>query len=688
MESDSSLPQFFKHRKLRVDILTIFLSLFAISFIFVITFTYLKNSKSILEFSKGEVQRASAVIVERVASLVQDVELIPEITSGLILNLPESSLGNPALTAYMLDVLKYYPKIYAFYFGRPNGNYIEVSNLSLVNQTQFISEPSKPLPSGAIYSLRIIDRLQASPIEKWEYKNSNFETVATENTPLVFDPRMRPWYLGAKFANALFWTDVYSFSTTGLPGITLSDPIYQKTGELSGVIGVDLTLSFLENFLAQQKIGKTGKAFIMNKTGEVIIPLGVASAKKGISSDISSIAFEEYSKHKKQSFIIKSNKIEYLVYFNPFPLSSGKEWLITIIVPLNDYFGNLFKTQTEVSLISLCILIIAGIVVIYSSKKISDPIVILSKEVDKIQQLELESKVRVESNIKEIKTMDTSIAAMRGAMRSFGRYVPKEVVKKLLLINHEILLGGDKKEITVFFSDIAGFTTIAETMHSELLIDLLSEYFGVLSKIILNSQGTIDKYIGDSIMAFWNAPLDIAEHARVACKCALECKAAVFKLNQKLKGEGKPELITRIGINTGKAFVGNIGTAERINYTVIGDVVNTAQRLEQSGKEYHVPIIISDQVVEKIGGQFLIRPLDFVAMKGRKEKMVIYELIAEKSKASPEEVELSTSFTEAYALFMRGELEKSKALFQKIREKFPEDYLTQFYLGRISIQNK
>lgn len=690
MDRDSELYQYFKHRKLRVDILTLFLSLFAISFALVISFAYLKNKKSILQFSKGEMERVSAVIVERISGLVSNVQFLPEVTSGIVENI--DSLNNKELTSYMLDVIKFYPKIYAFYVGSPDGNYIEVSNLTLVHQTHYLSDVLKPLPKGAIYSLRYINRTQGNPSEHWEYKNENLETVAEEDIPsLTYDHRSRPWYSGAKNTGALFWMDVYSFSTTGMPGITVANPVFNASGKMSAVIGVDLTLSFFEKFLGAQKIGKSGKAFILNRSGEVIIPMAqpLQTSREEISPETISAAFAQFSKEQTKDFIFQSNGVDYLAYFNPFPVAFGREWLITIIVPLNDFFADIFRTQKQVSLISLAILIVSGLVVVYFAKKISDPIVVLAREVDKIRQLELESKLRVHSNIKEIQVMDASIASMRAAMLSFGRYVPKEIVKQLITKEHGITLGGEKREITVFFSDIAGFTTIAETMSTEILMELLTDYFGPLSEIILKNGGTIDKYIGDSIMAFWNAPLETAQHPYKACEAALKCEAALVKINQNLKDKNMPQLPTRIGINTGKAFIGNIGTPERLNYTAIGDVVNTGQRLEQAGKDYHVSIVISENVLEKIDDAFVVRPLDFVAVKGRKEKIKIYELMGKKEgqfAATPEEVQLSKTFTEAYDTFYRGELDKAKTLFQAILQKYPQDFPTQLYLNRIHSQ--
>ncbi|HSX03677.1 MAG TPA: adenylate/guanylate cyclase domain-containing protein [Rhabdochlamydiaceae bacterium] len=684
---------YFKHRKLRFDILTIFLGLFAISFAFVISFTYLKNSQSILKFSKGEVERASSVIVERINALVEDVQLVPLMTQGILENLEHPTLNNPELKAYMQDFVENYKKIYAFYIGKSDGSYIEVSNLFLDNQTHYLSDLSKPLPKDALYSFRFIDRSKQIPTEHWEYKNEKMQIVAEEDiSPVQYDPRQRPWYVGAKNTGGIYWTDIYEFTAPGIPtptyGITIADPVFNESGELLYVIGVDLTLLSLETFLAQQKIGKTGEAFILNRSGNLIIPRKLTNNKNGISQETISKAFSLFSGKEKKNFIFESNGVKYLAYIKPFPVHFGKEWLITIIVPLNDFFADMIRTQTEVALISIVILILAGIIVVYVSKKISTPIVVLAGEIDKIRQLDLESKLRVKSNIKEIQIMDSSIAAMRSALASFGRYVPKEIVKQLILKEDEIVLGGEKKEITVFFSDIAGFTSIAETVPTDLLMSLLTDYFGPLSKIILENGGTIDKYIGDSIMAFWNAPLDVPDHPIKACQTALLCGVSLRALNQRLKEQNKPQLPTRIGINTGKAFIGNIGTPVRMNYTAIGDVVNIAERLEQIAKEYHVAIVISDDLYQKTKEKFLVRPLDHVAVKGRKEKIKIYELVAEidgekEISATKEQIKLCTAFTNAYEAFYQDNKEKAHALFESILEQFPGDFPTQLYLERL-----
>jgi adenylate cyclase len=253
-------------------------------------------------------------------------------------------------------------------------------------------------------------------------------------------------------------------------------------------------------------------------------------------------------------------------------------------------------------------------------------------------------------------------------------------VRLLLSRGREIELGGEKKEITILFTDIQDFTTIAEALPTEELMSLLGEYFDLLSKIILEHQGTIDKYIGDSIMAFWGAPIENKDHALLACKAALACQEAVIKLNEKRKEKGQPEFFTRIGITTGVAIVGNIGTEKRMNYTVIGDIVNTASRFQNINKIYHTSIIISEALREKIQGAFLTRPLDVIEVKGKMIQVPIFELVGVHGKSDES---LYRRFQEAYEAYQQQDKKRALALFEEIHQNFPEDYPTQFYLERL-----
>ena len=539
----------------------------------------------------------------------------------------------------------------------------------------------KPLPEGAVYAIREVDHSKQIPQDTWHYKDEAFQTLSQESFPAVYDPRVRNWYLGAIQKHELYWSDVYSFNPIGEAGLTVAYPIFNEKNGLIGVVGADLSLSNLSDFLTQQKISTSGKAFIVNTAGKILIP------KEETDATVTA-AYKLFTQKQEHNFLFNENGVKYLAHANFLPISAENKLIVLIIAPLNDFFGEIFKTLQETVLISVFILILSGLAIVYFSKRISHPIVQLTQEVDKIKHLDLESEKRVKSHIREISLLDASIAAMRVTLRSFGRYVPKEIVQKLMEQGQEIVLGGEKRALTVLFSDIADFTPIAESLPIEEIMTPLAVYFDSVSRILLESQGTIDKYIGDSVMAFWGAPSEVSEHEVRACTAALLCREALTRFNRERKRESKPEFLTRFGIHTGEVIVGNIGTTERMNYTVMGDVVNEAARLQQVNKIYHTSILISEEVYRKIGDQFLTRILDIVSVKGKKEKIKIYELVAkhhgeEAILPTPEQIELCTSFTQGYELYFQGKLEEAKKHFQMLNQKFPNDFPTQLYLERM-----
>lgn len=687
------LPKFkkllshFDYRKLQVHILTIFLVLFSLGAGFIITYTYFKHSKAILEFSKGTIDRVSMIIIEKISHLTEYAEFLPELGADFLTG-QNISPENKDLIAFLFDVVKTHKHLDGFYVGTETGDMIQVVDLLISGQTHFLRDPSKLLPTGSRFALRIIDRSKKPATEVWTYKNDQYQTLASESiSNVTYDPRVRPWYVGVKKEGKPFGTDVYHFDPTEESGITIAAPIFNASGEIVAVVGGDLTLQLLSKFLIDQKIGKTGKAVVLDRFGKIIFPEG--SDVSPLTSELASMIFAKYKAQEDQyEYVIEHKGIDYLASVDPFPITVDKDWLITIYAPLSDFFGEMLNTQKKVSYFSFIILVIAAFFIVFFSRRISSPIVKLAEEVDKIKHLNFDSEARVESNIKEISLMDSSIASMRTALRSFGRYVPKDIVKGLIEKGQEIALGGEKKEITAFFSDIEGFTAIAEPLSTDELMALLAEYFDQLSKIILEHDGTIDKYIGDSIMAFWGAPNEVPNQAYQACIAALLCHHCIVKINKRRREEGKPEFRTRFGIHTGNVVVGNIGTLDRMNYTVIGDVVNTTSRLQTINKDYHTWITLSEEVYKKVSEQFLVRPLDFVAVRGRKEKIKIYELVAalnngQEIQAQKEQIELCKAFREAYDVFYEGQFEKAQSLFKEIQKKFPSDYPTQIYLKRI-----
>lgn len=679
------------HRTLQVDILSLFLSLFIFSFAFVIFFTYTKHKKAIEEFSLGTVSRVSNIVLEKIKALIVDANRFPTITDSLIWNKSDITIENKDLVLYLLRVIQSENDFSHIFAASKEGNFLGASDLQASSQHNYMTNPSKPLPQEARYSVLYVDNTSKPSKVVWHYIDKNLEPICYEESfTQTYDPRLRPWYEGAMNTKGVYWSDVYTYFATGDKGISVSQPLYDEQGNIFGVTGVDLSFTLLSQFLALQYVGKTGQVFLLHgRGGEELITHGSKDdVHRNISHDAVLAAYRQYSAMRQKAFTFKNDGIQYLAYVDRIPVISGKYWLIMVIVPNADFFDEIMQTEESVTLITLGVLVISALLVYYLSKRISSPIVKLASEVNKIKQLDLASEVRVTSSIKEIILMDTSIAAMRNALRSFARYVPKRIVKQLIEKGEEIALGGEKKEITVFFSDIAGFTSFSEIHSTEVVMTLLSEYFDALSKIIIKEEGIIDKYIGDSIMAFWGAPLEIADHAIRACTAAIHCQAFLSKFNQKREEEGQSPLATRIAMNTGTVIVGNIGTLERMNYTVIGDVVNAAAHLQPVNKVYHTQTIITEETYKKTENRFLVRPLDIIVPIGKKTKIKIFELIGflqgdASIQATTEQRELCDLFTRGFEAFNSGDLKEANNLFSAIAQKFPNDFPTQIYLKRL-----
>ncbi len=179
----------------------------------------------------------------------------------------------------------------------------------------------------------------------------------------------------------------------------------------------------------------------------------------------------------------------------------------------------------------------------------------------------------------------------------------------------DLTLGGEQREVTVFFSDIAGFTTISEALGTRDLFYLMSSYLSRMTDILIREGGTLDKYIGDAVMGFFGAPVTQLDHARRACQTALEMRKILPEFNKEIISRGMTSIEFRVGIATGDVMVGNIGSQDHFNYTVLGDTVNLASRLEATGKEYEVHIIISGGTHDQIGELFAVRELDTIAVK-------------------------------------------------------------------------
>ncbi|MFA4922650.1 MAG: adenylate/guanylate cyclase domain-containing protein [Ignavibacteriaceae bacterium] len=265
----------------------------------------------------------------------------------------------------------------------------------------------------------------------------------------------------------------------------------------------------------------------------------------------------------------------------------------------------------------------------------------------------------------------------------FSQYVNSTVVDELIADPHKMQLGGERKVLSIFFSDIAGFSTFSETKKPEDLVLFLNEYLSEMTRIIFENKGTLDKYIGDAVMAFWGAPLPIENHAYQTCRSALLMQKRLSELRTKWRGEGQTEIQVRMGINTGEVVVGNMGGSERFDYTVMGDTVNLASRLEGANKEYGTYLMLSEMTYDVVKNDFITRELDALVVKGKTQPVKVYELIAfNDEQLNQTTLDCLSLFNEGLALYKKFEFKEAATKFAEAKNIKSNDHPAFVYLKR------
>ena len=292
-------------------------------------------------------------------------------------------------------------------------------------------------------------------------------------------------------------------------------------------------------------------------------------------------------------------------------------------VDVEKYISN-YKKKFTCAFFTLLVIIFPIICSI--TNMIRRPLNKLRDEILKLKDLDVEEHIDFKSSISEVNDMIDATDKVKTGLRSFSKYVPDKVVKQLISQGKDAKIGGEKEHVTILFSDIEGFTSISENNDTQEVVTALNEYFDIYVHCLEENGATVDKFIGDAVMAFWNAPNKVDNHEFIAVKTAMEIVNEIDVLNQKWKSEGKKFIFkTRIGINSGEVIVGNIGSTNRINYTVTGDPVNLASRLEMANKQYNTKILVGENVYNKTKESIDYNYIDTVKVKGKEVYVKVYQ---------------------------------------------------------------
>jgi adenylate cyclase len=470
-----------------------------------------------------------------------------------------------------------------------------------------------------------IDRYEIEGADA-KFKNRRFENTRYS----VID---QEWYRETDKSSEERWFTLSTHPDGERPAAALAGPIDIR-GKRAGVLAIIIELTRVSNFLSQLTTGKSAGAFILDRSGAVIaspdpeadeehalktshplLPVAVAAMQQSGSG---------YDGEPGQTFHTQVTRdgSAYEVVLTPI---SFPGWSLVTVVPESEFLGPVQATIRKL-LIGLAILIvIAGLSSAWLAQRlIAGPLIKVVNEIKHVERFDLDKVERHPSRLTEIENLSGAIADMALGLAAFRKYIPADLVKRLVSDGNGARLGGAVRPMSVMFVDLAGFTGLSERLGDG-IIPLLSRYFDAVSIQVQAHNGTIDKFIGDAVMAFWGAPAPNPDHAVDCCRAALACQRAVRESG--LTDDRGRAINIRIGINSGDMLVGNIGSEVRLNYTVIGDAVNIASRLEGTNKIYGSQIIIGPETRRLAGDRIIVRELDRLAVYGRAGGLQIHELL-------------------------------------------------------------
>ncbi|MCE0483295.1 MAG: hypothetical protein LV479_03540 [Methylacidiphilales bacterium] len=491
--------------------------------------------------------------------------------------------------------------------------------------------------------------------------------------PPGFDPRERNWFKDAAAMEATAWSKPYLF-IDGVQGITASRAWKNPSiGAVAGVFTVDFYLKNLQGLLEgiAQKIH--GFSAILEPDGTLVCSStdpDEAAMTAALSDWIrTNPQFKNINGETPRHLIkFQIGSTPYLAALDHVSAPSGLKCIVAGMIPESVIFKPIQRALDEISIASVVALTIAVMAGAFLAYRISLPLHALGDDLEKVGQFQLNPEEMPPSMVREVNQLRDAANRMKSGLRSFIKYVPDDLVRQVLASGKEASLGGEIRRLTVFFSDIEGFASHSEKVTPNVLVHELGDYFEVISRRLRQHSGTIDKYIGDGLLAFFNAPENVPHHENMACRATL---IGLQELALRQKEKQTAPFRTRVGLHTGNVLVGNIGTPERFAYTVLGDVVNVASRLESINKVYGTEIIASGEVREKAGDDFEWRHLDRICVAGRKGSMDIYELMGLKDGVDEDRLRDRALYEEALELYFARSFWDARRIFGQIAEKSP-----------------
>jgi len=538
---------------------------------------------------------------------------------------------------------------------------------------------------------------------------------STRESRPVTDMRTFDWFHYATDPDASSdtgWTTVRHFTNnlkdlSDQQGFSLyqairSDPLSKR---VDAVISISVSVGWVRNRLLEA-IGRHGikaMAFMISDNGNGREPLLIAHTDDSVNSKLSnsetpispSECGDEVTSAVAANYLATplddgiphtrrmelKGEIHHATYTNLKP-GAPPRWILCQVIRDSE-ITNPARRRLFANLgITLGILAVLLTPAILFSLRVASPIERLTAVAEATGRLDLAPNPRVSSGIREIHQLARAVESMQSGLKSFLRYIPEDLLRRYLNPANTAGLDSEVIPVSVMFSDIMGFSTHAERSDPMVLVRQLNDYLETVSTVISRNGGTLDKYIGDAVMSFWNAPNRVPAHARQSCATALDIQRTLEEARRGWQSQGLPSFHTRIGIHTGDVIVGNIGSSVRLNYTIIGDAVNLASRLESLNKQYGTSILISETTRIGAGDEFLTRPVDLVAVKGRSEPIQVHELICWRPDRGDDRLELARLTSMAHENYRAKRFSLARQAYESIVARWPEDGVSKTMMDR------
>jgi adenylate cyclase len=482
-----------------------------------------------------------------------------------------------------------------------------------------------------------------------------------------YDPRTKEWYKNAVAAHGrVVWSEPYEFQE-GTSGMTASMSIEpdSPTGVFTADFSVQHVTSYLSRLIQSHNLlvflsTISGRPFAIASGIDVPTTIAYAACEQAMSQGPSILADGQ-----PKGYALRLEHEPYSLTAAPHWLPDGFGFITGVLGSENEFIGSARRNLVLTAALGFLAIAAAAIVAIRLSWLLVEPLKNLSRDLELVSKFELSNAPNPGTAFREIAVMIDSSERMKAALRSFGKYVPIEVVRELLAEKQDAIRGGKLRELTLFFSDIANFTKISETLSPAEVVKELGDYFELITDIIENDfSGTLDKFVGDGVVAFFGAPKHISNHAEMACRAALKIQEKLFSLEPEKRLRGGRFFRTRIGLHTGEVLVGNIGTPKRFAYSVIGDAANLTSRLEGLNKLYGTSILASAETKNSQCANFEWRCVDRVAVVGRTQSTQIYELLGTKGAVDRNVLEARDQYESALEKYFAQDFEGAIPLFE------------------------